>query len=103
MYLITRFVLHCILCVKCCVACCLRRLVLWDWFIQMTLTFSICNICNTSVLNFSLGSSLFTINNIVRSCTKRINSPFELGDVSIFIILLNSNLLSVQWESLPGI
>ncbi|XP_021941452.1 aminopeptidase N [Zootermopsis nevadensis] len=31
-----------------------------------------------------LGSSLFTISNIVRSCTKRINSPFELSDLMQF-------------------
>ncbi|PNF37827.1 hypothetical protein B7P43_G09236 [Cryptotermes secundus] len=33
-----------------------------------------------------LGSSLFTINTIVRSCTKRINSPFELGDLMQFAL-----------------
>lgn len=39
-----------------------------------------------------LGSSLFTINNIVRSCTKRINSPFELGDLRQFASVHNREL-----------
>lgn len=35
-----------------------------------------------TVIYSSLGSSLFTINNIVRATTKRINTKYELDDVS---------------------